>query len=101
MRTLLKTLLISIVLTLSGQGFAAQLQVGGAEQPGPAAALVAMQSNGLTLAQAVEQVRRKYPGGQIVRAQTRVNGGRETHEIRVLTADGKVKTERVPGKRRG
>ena len=60
-----------------------------------------MQSNGVTLSQAVEQVRRKYKGGQIVSADTKVSGGRETHVIRVLTADGKVKTERVPGKRRG
>lgn len=100
MRMLLTTLLITIALTLSGQGFAMQREAAN-EQVSRVPALATMQSNGVTLSQAVEKVRRKYPGGQIVSAETRVNGGRETHEIRVLTADGKVKTERVPGKRRG
>ena len=99
MRTLLTTLLISIALTLSGQGFAMQVGTGTAQQATPPA-LTVMQSNGVTLSQAVEQVRRKYKGGQIVNAETQVSGGRETHVIRVLTQDGKVKTERVPGKRR-
>jgi hypothetical protein len=52
----------------------------------------------MTLSQAVEQVRRQY-GGQIVSAETRVSGNRETHIIKVLTQDGKVKTVRVPGRR--
>jgi len=99
MRTLLTTLLISIVLTLSGQGFAAQLAAG-ATQDSRAPALSTMQSNGVTLSQAVEQVRRQYKG-RIVSAETQVSGNRETHVIKVLTEDGKVKTVRVPGKRRG
>jgi hypothetical protein len=84
MRSLLTILLISIALTASGQGIAA---------------LSVMQSNGLTLSQAVEQVRRQY-NGRIVSAETQVSGNRETHVIKVLTEDGKVKTVRVPGKRR-
>lgn len=100
MRTLLTTLLISIVLTMSGQGFAAQIEVA-ADRDSSVPALFTMQSGGVTLSQAVEKVRRKYPGGQIVDAKTEVSGGRETHVIRVLTKDGKVKNERVPGKRRG
>ena len=99
MRTLLTTLLISIVLTLSGQGFAAQLAAGVA-QDSNAPALSTMQGNGVSLSQAVEQVRRKYEGGQIVDAKTQVSGGREMHVIKVLTENGTVKTERVPGKRR-
>ena len=64
------------------------------EKPG----LDSFQSGGMTLSQAVEQVRRQY-GGQIVSAETRVSGNRETHIIKVLTQDGKVKTVRVPGRR--
>lgn len=61
-------------------------------------ALDSFQRGGMTLSQAVEQVRRQH-GGQIVSAETRVSGNRETHIIKVLTQDGKVKTVRVPGRR--
>ena len=58
------------------------------------------QGGGVTLAQAVQQVRRQYKG-QIVSATTSVSGNRETHVIKVLTQDGKVKTVRVAGRNRG
>ena len=64
------------------------------EEPG----LAVNQGSGLTLDQAVEQVRRQY-NGRIVSAETKVSGGRETHIIKVLTSDGKVKTVRVAGRR--
>jgi hypothetical protein len=57
------------------------------------------QGNGMTLEQAVAQVRRQY-NGQIVSAETRVRGGQEIHVIRVLTSDGTVKTVEIPGRRR-
>ena len=99
MRTLPTILLISMALTASGQGIAAQrVEIIANESPPPA--LSAMQINGLTLSEAVEQVRRQY-NGRIVGAVTQVSGGRETHVIKVLTEDGKVKTVRVAGKRRG
>ncbi len=99
MRTLLTTLLISIALTASAQGIAAQrVQIIADESPPPA--LSAMQGNGVTLSQAVEQVRRQY-NGRILSAQTQVSDDRETHVIKVLTEDGTVKTVRVAGKRRG
>jgi hypothetical protein len=98
MRSLLTILLISIALTASGQGIAAQREASATERSAPPA-LSVMQSNGLTLSQAVEQVRRQY-NGRIVSAETQVSGNRETHVIKVLTEDGKVKTVRVPGKRR-
>lgn len=66
----------------------------GEDAPG----LATFQGGGKTLAQAVEQVRRQY-GGRIVSAETVRNGGRETHIIKVLTDDGKVKTVRVPGRK--
>jgi uncharacterized membrane protein YkoI len=56
------------------------------------------QSNAMTLAQATESIR-KQTGGQILSAETRVQGGREVHHIKVLK-DGKVKTYKVNGRRR-
>lgn len=58
---------------------------------------VLAQSGGLTLDQAVEQVRRQYDG-RIVSAETRMSGNREVHYIKVLQKDGKVKTVTVPGR---
>ncbi len=57
------------------------------------------QSDGMSLSQAIESVRRKT-GGKVISAETRVQGGREVHHIKVLTKDGKVKTHRVNGRRR-
>jgi hypothetical protein len=61
---------------------------------------VSQDNGGKTLSEAVEQVRRQT-GGQILSAETKVQGGREVHHIKVLTKDGKVKTHKVKGKRRG
>ena len=58
-----------------------------------------MQSNGMSLSQAVARVQRKYPGGRIIDAKTSRSGNREVHIVKVLTADNKVKTERVNGRR--
>ena len=57
------------------------------------------QQDGMTLAQATESVRRRT-NGRVVSAETRVEGGREVHYIKVLTKDGKVKTHKVNGRRR-
>jgi len=57
------------------------------------------QQNGMTLAQAIESVRSRT-GGRVVSAETRVEGGREVHYIKVLTKDGKVKTHKVNGRSR-
>ena len=57
------------------------------------------QQGGMSLAQAIESVRRKTKG-RVVSAETRVQGGREVHYIKVLTKDGKVKTHRVNGRSR-
>ncbi|MGI9235225.1 MAG: PepSY domain-containing protein, partial [Woeseiaceae bacterium] len=59
----------------------------------------AAQNGGMTLAQAIESVRRRT-NGRVVSAETRVKGGREVHYIKVLTKDGKVKTHTVNGQRR-
>ena len=57
------------------------------------------QSDGMSLSQAIESVRRRT-NGKVVSAETRVEGGREVHYIKVLTKDGKVKTHKVNGRRR-
>ncbi len=57
------------------------------------------QGNCTSLSQAIEQVRRRT-GGRVVSADTRVQGGREVHHIKVLTPDGKVRTHKVNGCRR-
>lgn len=88
MRNWLKILAICLAICAPVAGQAQQ-------QP-----LVIAQSNCKSLSDAVEQVRRQY-GGRIVSAKTRVSGKRETHEVKVLTEDGTVKTVRVPGCTRG
>ena len=59
------------------------------------------QSNGMSLSQAVESVRRRGNVERVISAETQVSGGREIHVIKVLTKDGKVRTHRVNGRRRG
>lgn len=96
MRNLKTLLLITIVLTAGGPAVATQIERNVAPEATPPS-LSAMQGGGLTLSEAVERVRRQY-NGRIVSAETKCNGNRETHVIKVLTQDGKVKTVRVPGK---
>ena len=57
------------------------------------------QSNGMSLSEAIESVRRRT-GGRVVSAETKVSNGREVHHIKVLTEDGKVRTHKVNGRRR-
>ncbi|RLA28479.1 MAG: hypothetical protein DRQ63_03470 [Gammaproteobacteria bacterium] len=104
MRNMLKTLLITSVLTLAGPVFAIQLSAGETYEYGAAAKVdtadsATMQGGGVSLSQAVEQVRRQYKG-RIVSAVTKVKGKREVHVIKVLTDDGKVRTVEVQGKQR-
>jgi hypothetical protein len=58
------------------------------------------QGGGKSLNEAVEQVRRQYPNGRIINAETKVSGSREVHHVRVMV-DGKVKTVKVNGRSRG
>ncbi len=61
----------------------------------------ATQNNGgKSLGEAVEQVRRQT-NGRILSAETKVKGNREVHHIKVLTKDGKVRTHKVQGRKRG
>lgn len=61
---------------------------------------VAQKNGGKSLSEAVEQVRRQT-NGRILSAETRMSGDREMHHIKVLTKDGKVKTHKVRGRKRG
>jgi hypothetical protein len=54
--------------------------------------------DGMTLDEAIESVRRRGDVDRILSAETRREGGRETHYIRYLTRDGKVKTAKVRGR---
>jgi uncharacterized membrane protein YkoI len=72
----------------------------GVERREEAVLRVAQKNGGKSLSEAVEQVRRQT-NGRILSAQTKMNGNREVHHIKVLTKDGKVKTIKVPGRNRG
>ena len=62
--------------------------------------IVVADGGGKSLNEAVEQVRRQYKDGRIISAETKVSGGREVHHVRVMV-DGKVKTVKVNGRKRG
>jgi hypothetical protein len=95
MQTLPTLLLLIIGLTTSSQGLAVQKKPADTPASTPSAHSV-MRCSGVTLNQAVEQVRRQY-NGRIVSAETRRKGDCPIHVIKVLTEDGKVKTVTVPG----
>ena len=57
------------------------------------------QKDGMSLSEAIESVRQRT-GGRVVSAETKVQGDREVHYIKVLTKDGKVRTHKVNGRRR-
>lgn len=57
--------------------------------------LQVVQRGCMSLAQAIESVRRRT-NGKIVSAETRVQGGREVHHIKVLK-DGTVRVHKVMG----
>ena len=56
--------------------------------------------DGMSLNEAIESVRRRGDVERVLSADTRVEGGREVHHIKVMTKDGTVKTVRVNGRRR-
>ena len=47
-----------------------------------------------SLDQAVEEARSRFPG-RVLSAETQRQGGRESHSIRILTDDGRVKRLRI------
>ena len=102
MRSVL-TLLVSAaaaILPLRADAFdlEANLKALHAQYPGEPRLQVA-QNDGMSLSEAIESVRRRT-GGRVVSAETKVQGDREVHYVKVLTKDGKVKTHKVNGRRR-
>lgn len=90
MRFLLILLLNSVLATMPAM----------AQEFSPGQAFQIVQKDGMSLSEAIESVRRKTDG-RIVSAVTKTSGGREVHHIKVLTKDGKVKTHKVQGRKRG
>ncbi len=71
------------------------------EQYEAAPGIVVAQRDGMSLSEATAMVRRSLgPGDRIVKAETKVQGGREVHHFRIVTKDGKVRTRTVNGRRR-
>ena len=66
----------------------------------PVSTMEIAQSNGMTLPEAIESIRRRGNVERVISARTQVSGGREVHVIKVLTKDHKVQTHRLPGKKR-
>lgn len=52
---------------------------------------------GMTLQQAIKSIHLNA-GDKVISAETRTEGGREVHYIKVLTKDGKVRTYKVNGR---
>ncbi len=67
--------------------------------PAPAALLQLVQSDGVTLEEAVREVRQRT-GGRILAAETVREDGRTVHRIRVLVDEGRVKTFRIDAQER-
>ncbi len=61
----------------------------------------ASQQGGKTLEEAINWVRNQGNVDRILKAETRVSGGREVHHIKVLTKDGVIRTYEIPGRKRG
>ena len=93
MRIVLTVLVLAAAAAWSPSATAFALE--GATEP----TVQVAQSDGMSLSQAIESVRRKT-GGKVLSAETKVQGGREVHHIKVLTDDGKVRTHKVNGRRR-
>lgn len=89
-----------ILILLVGAGLATAPGTGFAGDFEPRQIRIAQSGGGKNLSQAIDQVR-KQTGGRILSAETRVSGNREIHHIKVLTKDGKVRTVKVPGRKRG
>ena len=92
--TLMRLLAILVICSAMALGPVSAV----ADDPEGVVLRLAQNNDGKTLSQAVEQVRRQT-GGRILSAETRLQGNREVHHIKVLTKDGKVKTHKIQGRK--
>lgn len=89
LRKLVLSALVSILPVVAG----AWTVPAPTEPEAPGVTSYAAQS-GISLAQATQLALQRYPG-QVVRAETVARGGRREHQIRILGADGRVRTVRI------
>jgi uncharacterized membrane protein YkoI len=101
MRLALTMILLAALplLPAAADAFALDRAPAAPHEQAPVPQLGTTQSDGMTLSQAIESVR-KQTGGRVVSAETKVQGGREVHHIKVLMENGKVKTFKVNGPKR-
>jgi hypothetical protein len=99
MKSLLTTLLLVLAIGAAPQALAGQYEfdrVAIADSKDRRDLRIA-QSNGPTLSEAVEMVKRQCKC-RIVDARTKTSGGGEVHVIKFMTNDGTVKTRQIPGR---
>lgn len=60
----------------------------------PPTAQVAQRGSGISLEQAIAMAQRRFPG-RVVRAETKMRGGRIEHEIRILGEGNRVRNVRI------
>ncbi len=108
MKYLPKIMLLALTLGAAPQALAGKFDLGdllGQIEGGAVADskdgrnLMIAQSNGPTLSEAVEMVKRQCKC-RIVSAETKISGGREVHYIRFMTRDGTVKERAIQGRSR-
>ena len=92
---LLLTTLIALPLAAE-----AKLRTASPDTGAATSEFVMTQRNGMSLNEAVESVRRRSDVERVLSADTRIEGGREVHHIKVMTKNGTVKTVRVNGRSR-
>ena len=107
-KSLLKILLLVLAIGAAPQALAGQYDLGDllGQVNGVAIAdskdrrnLIIAQSNGPTLSEAVEMVKRQCKC-RVVDAKTTSRGNREVHVIKFMTKDGTVKTREIAGRRK-
>lgn len=86
--------LVICLLALVLQGAASAWTVEPSALPENSATQLYAAQSGVSLAQATELALQRYPG-QVVRAETAMRSGRREHQIRILGADGVVRSVRI------
>ena len=98
---LLPTIVATIVvLTLLPLTVDAKLRSPVSEAAAPATVYEVTQSDGISLNQAIERVRRQSDFQRLLSADTQVRGNREVHLVKYMTKDGTVRTRQFNGRRR-
>ena len=94
------SLLPILVLTLLPHAADAKLRPPAAAATAPPTVYEVTQSDGISLNQAIERVRRQSDFQRLLSADTEVRGNREVHLVKYMTKDGTVRTRQFNGRRR-